>query len=224
MKYENRTLCFFDILGFGDIVKKKTLDADQINQLFTEIDLIIKDYKNENDDNLQITHFSDSIVISIIRRNASPTQLKLIIEILIKLLEHRLIARGALVFGELVHTPNFIFGPALVKAASLEKTAEFPRIILDESLDENPLPTFGGSQITYSVYWNNFMYVKTDEGNIKYIDLIGEINKKSNAKDLFDILDHIINEGLQHKEEKVIKKYKWLRDKMNIINRIVESL
>ena len=214
MNYENRILCFFDILGFRNIVNDKILDAHQIEKLFNELELIIEDYKQ---DNIQITHFSDSIVVSILRETKTPTQLKFIVEILIKLLEYKLIARGAIVFGELNHNSKNIYGPGLVKAANLEKSAAiYPRIILDESLDIKPLPTIGNTSINYRDFFNNFAFVKKDlVDNCFYIDLIGEIGKRPNSNNLFEILNQLIETGLKHKDIKVTEKYLWLNRKMN---------
>jgi len=214
MDYENRILCFFDILGFGDIVKDKVIESNQIERLFNELELIIEDYKQ---DSIQITHFSDSIVISILKRTITPTQLRFIVEILIKLLESKLIARGAIVAGELIHNSKNIFGPGLVKAAYLEKNiAKYPRIILDESLDDKPLQTIGNAQVYYKDFFNNFAFVKRDKNDGHfYIDLIGEIEKRPNSNNLFEILNQLIETGLKHNEKKVATKYQWLREKMD---------
>ncbi|HSZ24681.1 MAG TPA: hypothetical protein VK766_03130 [Cytophagaceae bacterium] len=213
MNYENRTVCFFDILGFSNIVKNEILDAKEITQLFLEITLIINEYKY---DNIQCTYFSDSIVISIGRPALSTRQLKLITEILIKFLKYKLVARGAMVYGKVIHTSEFIFGPALVRAALLEKESKFPRIILDQSLDEEFLPTRGNTQIKHRNFYNDYMFVKKDETDGHYyVDLIGEIRKKQNSKELIDILNHLVVDGLKSKDQKIIEKYKWLKEKMS---------
>lgn len=178
MNYQNRILCYFDILGFSDNVENKIKEANEINQLFEEIASIIEDYRDEERD-IQISHFSDSFVISILKPQNAPTQLRFVVSILIKLLEYQLIARGVIVYGELIHTSKHIFGPALIKAVDLEKKDLFPRIIIDESLSNLIIPTIGNSHITYGDFFNDFAYVKTDIiGDKKYIDFIGEINKK----------------------------------------------
>ena len=131
MEYEKRILCYFDILGFSETVYNKTLDAHKIEKLFSEIKEIID---SNRQDHIAISHFSDSFVISIKHRTTAPTQLRFVIDVLIKLLEYNLIARGAIVYGEIIHTVENIFGPALVKAACIEKNkSKYPRILLDES-------------------------------------------------------------------------------------------
>lgn len=211
MTYENRILCFFDILGFGDIISNKKLEANEINQLFTDINLITQDYKR---DDIQISHFSDSIVISILGTLQTGRQLDFVIEILSKLLEYKLIARGAIVNGELIHTANNIFGPALVRAAYLEKDiAKYPRIILDESLNDVVLPTIGNSDINYPDFFDNFRYIKKDKiDNRHYIDLIGEISRNDDSCRLYEILKMLINAGIE--DPKFKTKYQWLEEKM----------
>jgi hypothetical protein len=41
MAYQNRVVCFFDILGFGNVVKEKKLGADEIQHIFSEINAIV---------------------------------------------------------------------------------------------------------------------------------------------------------------------------------------
>jgi hypothetical protein len=212
MIYEKRILCFLDILGFGKIINDKILDATKINALFAELELIINEY---NQDGIQITHFSDSVVISILRTTRVPTQLKIIVEILIKLLEYKLIARGAIVYGELIHDSKNIYGPALVKASSLEKEKAInPRIILHESLCELQAPTFGNAIISIINFFDEFKYIKKDSDNQYYIDLIGEIATKSNSEKYYDVLRKLIVDGLTNSNLKIVSKYEWLDQKM----------
>src|SRR6266700_2007111 len=100
MEYEKRIVCYFDILGFKNIVCKKMLACTDIDRLFYEISKIIKEYTQ---DSINISHFSDNFVISIRYRTSAPTQLRFTVDVLEKLLEFNLIARGAIVFGEVQH-------------------------------------------------------------------------------------------------------------------------
>ena len=214
MNYQNRILCYFDILGFGDNVKNKTKEANEINQLFEEIASIIEDYRHDEND-IQISHFSDSFVISILKPQNAPTQLKFVVSILIKLLEYQLIARGAIVYGELIHTSKHIFGPALVNAHNLEKNDLFPRIIIDESISNLIIPTIGNHQISYGDFFNDFAYVKTDStDNKKYIDFIGEVNKKEATikNELIETIKKLIDKQINN--ENLFTKYEWLRLKL----------
>ena len=132
-------------------------------------------------------------------------------------LEYDLFARGALIYGELIHTSKYIFGPALVEAVKLEENEIFPRIIIDESLSNLIIPTI--SQITYGEFFNNFKYVKTDTvDNKKYIDFIGEINNnESIIKNIFfETIKKLIDNHIY--DEKLFIKYEWLKLKLNEYN------
>jgi hypothetical protein len=145
----------------------------------------------------------------------SPTQLKFVVYILIKLLEYQLIARGVIVYGELIHTSKHIFGPALVKAYNLEKTDLYPRIVIDESLSNLIMPTIGGNPISYSNFFNDFVYVKTDSTDSKkYIDFFGEIIKKEAAvkNELIETIKKLIDKQINN--ENLFTKYEWLRLKL----------
>ena len=213
MNYEKRILCYFDILGFSDIVNGKALSSNDIKSLFDEIAIIICEYAQ---DNISILHFSDSFAISIRHRNNAPTQLKITIDILEKLLEYGLLVRGAIVFGEILHYETNIFGPALIKAVEMEKKAKYPRLILDESLDELPLPTIGNGSITYRQYFNVNAFVKTDPlDKIFYIDFIGELKKKNRLDRHIPKLESLIQIGLS--DAGLNEKYQWLRDKLTSV-------
>lgn len=214
MNYQNRILCYFDILGFGDKVKTKIKEAKEINQLFEEIALII-DYYRSDDNDIQISHFSDSFVVSILKTQNSPTQLEFIISILTKLLEYQLIARGAIGYGELIHNSKHIFGPVLVKLVKMEEMDKYPRIVIDDSLLNLTMPTIGGFPISFINFFNDFVYVKTDSlDNKKYIDFIGEINKKESTEknELIKTLKKIIVENIE--VTSLSAKYEWLKLKL----------
>lgn len=210
MEYEKRILCYFDILGFANKVCNKILNANTIDKLFSEIKKIIS---SNRQDSVVISHFSDSFVISIKHRTAAPTQLRFVVDVLIKLLEYNLIARGAIVYGEIIHTEEIIFGPALVKAVRIEVTkSKFPRILLDESLDELPLPTVGNGTINYRAYFNNFIFVKTDSrDNEFYVDFISDLKTRENNANLTKNIEDLINTGIQN--QKISEKYLWLKEK-----------
>ena len=212
MEYQERIVCYFDILGFGDNVCKKIFSAERITVLFEELRTIVDDYTT---DDIQISHFSDSFIISILSRTSAPTQLRFVVDILIKLLEYKLIARGAIVYGEVIHTTANIFGPALVKAVCIEENrAKYPRIVLDKSLDILPLPTVGNAEIVYRQYFNGFAFVKTDNIDKEYyVDFISEAFKRKNSEMLIANLKELIAKGID--QPKIAMKYLWLQGKIN---------
>ncbi|MCZ2483135.1 hypothetical protein G9H64_09215 [Aquirufa nivalisilvae] len=214
MTYEKRIVCFFDILGFADAVKDKILSSDEIKSLFDELNILINENSN---DYIPIIHFSDSFVITIKFKRNAPSQLGIVVKILIKLLEYNLLARGSIVFGEVLHFEKNIFGPALVEAVELEKKkAKYPRIIVDKSLNELELPTTGNGTITYINFFNNFRYIKLDDvDNEYYIDFIGELKNNKNNSNCVSNLHSLIKKFRNSEDEKIREKYTWLENKVD---------
>lgn len=88
-----------------------------------------------------VSYFSDSLVLSanVDDPIASQTILELLAKLSIKLWdEHKLLLRGGISLGALVHVENGpLFGPAMNKAYYLEsKEANTPRIIFDQNAIE----------------------------------------------------------------------------------------
>jgi hypothetical protein len=216
MDYQKRIVCYFDILGFSRVVCDRRLSVEEIGNLFSEIDCVIKE---EDGDAIDSIYFSDSFVVSIKRLTLSARQLRLIISILHKLIEYRLLARGGVAYGDLVHEGSKLYGPALVKAVELEHTAEYPRILLDESLADATIPTIGQGKIDYHRFFTDFVYVKTDSMDGKaYIDYISPIIgvDTDDHKRYISILSGMLEEGLSSGNARLIKKYEWLKGKMSI--------
>jgi hypothetical protein len=134
--YQKSIVAFMDILGFSEIVEK-TNDAfkvvDIIESLKNEKKAMIKEISAKN---IEITWFSDCIVIS------SPLTLDyvhLILEIIqqmqSELIHLGILLRGGITIGDCYHKNDRLFGPAMIEAYKLEsKTARVPRIILSVPL------------------------------------------------------------------------------------------
>lgn len=151
MKYQQRIVAFIDILGFKGILND-TVKADGADNE-NKIDEIISAYEAIRDiwdldekskllntsssQSKKVTIFSDSIVISFEAEEPSEVfytllELKWLI---MRLLWHGILCRGAVSLGKFIHTDEYLFGPALVEAYLLEsKAALYPRIILDRTV------------------------------------------------------------------------------------------
>lgn len=213
LEYKKRIVSYFDILGFGAAVEGKAIDATSLDALFAAIDGIVSDY---NSDNMRIDYFSDSFVITIQTLSLSAKQLRLIIDVLAKLLEYKFVARGAMIYGEVMHKERNIYGPALVKAARLEThKAVFPRIILDESLNDLTIPTIGGFPITHTGFFKDFMYVSQDLDHFHYVDYIKHFRDNKKFALAWENLQHLTAQGVTFTDENLRKKYLWLDAKIN---------
>lgn len=185
--YEERIVCFLDLLAFKELIKSTMKDSEEvfertefIKSLFA---LMIKELKNDrlevrlpngtSDKTVKVTHFSDSIVLSV-SLNDESSMFYTIIGLqffLLELLKHKMLIRGGIVIGQLYHDSNTVFGPALNEAYNMEnKTAKNPRVIIDLSVIDYYLQNF---KIRHNAqdereYILNFLSVDTD--GLAYVD------------------------------------------------------
>ena len=68
IQYEDRIVCFLDLLGFKDIVSKSGENTEVFNRINTALDLFLN---FEKDQSTQVTCFSDSVVVSFLVNDKS---------------------------------------------------------------------------------------------------------------------------------------------------------
>jgi hypothetical protein len=164
MEYEKRIIAFIDILGFKNKVKESEKGSSILNTIDSPLNYLFAwetgqqnkwDYKfiqsepdvNANKTAYDIAHlcrcicFSDCFVVSIpyvcttVHRHFS-TFVSNLARICWKFMQAGMPLRGGITIGNLVHTEKVIYGPAMVDAVQLEKSAIYPRIILSKDLIE----------------------------------------------------------------------------------------
>ncbi len=88
---------------------------------------------------LNVTHFSDSLVISCDAANENTCFI--IFDFIARLnyrlwQEYKILMRGGITVGKLIHEENGpLFGPAMVRAYDIEsKIANFPRVLIDKAI------------------------------------------------------------------------------------------
>lgn len=130
IEYEDRIVAYIDVLGFSRLVYAS--DNVHIEAYFS---YVVDDLKGQ----LAGTSFdylliSDSIVLS---ATNTLDNLKLLVKLLskiqAKLLSRGILLRGAVASGNLyVNRPySVVVGPGLIRAYELERSAAYPRIIMD---------------------------------------------------------------------------------------------
>jgi hypothetical protein len=133
-----RVVAFIDILGFKDIVENSNRAfaiIKTIEELKKEQE---KNFKDIDVEDVEITWFSDCIVMS------SPLDIEYIELLLfslqhmqLSLLDNGILIRGGVTYGECFHKENKLFGKAMNEAYLLEcKIALVPRIVLSKGLVE----------------------------------------------------------------------------------------
>lgn len=229
IEYEDRVVCFLDILGFGKHVLQ-TISDDQsiIVQEIGEIEGALEAVRDVLDldrekyeGSTQITQFSDCIVISFRanEQNGVFFTLESILWVLIELVKRGFICRGGIVYGQLIHNSRLLFGPAMIDAYELEKKAAFyPRVILDKSIiclsGDHPAPHHNGSD---EIAYVNELVIKDFDG-MYYIDYFGAALKELDDPEYdyplyLQNMSNLIEEGLKNKDAAIRLKYQWMKEK-----------
>lgn len=137
LKYEDRLVAFIDLLGFSEIVE--SLDAAdagiaRIASLLDELQAESLMVRLRQERDRQVVMFSDTIVVSE-RIPDAPADVAIfcndIGRLWLRLADRRVLGRGAITLGRLIHRGHVIYGQALIDAYRLETAlASYPRIVL----------------------------------------------------------------------------------------------
>ncbi len=229
-EYENRVVCFLDILGFKKYVEESVSDNSKLKTILNVINILNK-YKSdkENDtgivhDSIIVSQFSDSIVISFLITEKDQLVLALydLQEMIFELLELDVLLRGGIAYGKLIHTNKILFGPALHEAYNLEsKIAIYPRIIISKRLINEYLKQ-NNEEFSRNFESNHIenLLIKCDDGYF-FIDYFSSIEQLLDNKQYYDRylnnLINIITEGLNSNSENIRIKYQWMQEKYNLL-------
>jgi hypothetical protein len=141
-KFAQEIFNVLDSIRSENIANEMFLEINKMNQSDEEmIELRANQSLISNrllqDSSIQITHFSDSIVLSIGLENDmyAVSMIEYVCRLIYKLWkDFKILIRGGMSVGKLTHINNgALFGPAMIKAYDLESSlAKYPRIILDD--------------------------------------------------------------------------------------------
>jgi hypothetical protein len=230
MRYEKRVVLFLDILGFKDHIDK-TIDKegndieDEITKICTALPTLNK-LVGVGWSKIITTQFSDSIVISFKTegKNQFLNLLEIIIGLILDLIQHNIICRGAISYGKLIYNEDIIFGPAFVDAYITEsKVAMYPRIILDSNIldiveGDTKFYTDGRPQKEVLL-----SFLSEDEDGKYFIDYFEKCTKNMSLNELNSYivnLRNIILDGFKkaessYKNPDLKAKYGWMKTKFN---------
>lgn len=240
--YENRYVFFIDILGFKSLIEES--NPYEIYQLLDHfsipfIEKIIAHRSSSPEFNevfkkelssIAVSNFSDCITISI------PTELddllwqvteSIALLQLIILKKFNTYLRGGMTSGEIIHTKDKIFGPALNRSYLLEsKYAVHPRILLENF----PMPSVNA--LGYE-YFSLLLTKSSKEAQILELTLASAMNyfEQVNHNDYmnsfliyegvcpkqFSKLSETVNKlaNEEHANSKVKEKRLWIKQKIN---------
>jgi hypothetical protein len=225
--YEKRLVLFLDILGFQKIIDatevKESFDQDKVVAIHQAIQIL-----NEGFDNLalgkskRVTQFSDSVVMSFdIQEYTGKKIFSGITAVLMTLIEHSWICRGAISYGFIYHDDDALFGPALNEAYNTEsKAALYPRVIFDRTildLFSDPPPNLA---FLKDYQYDPRPYVNIDTDDRYYFDyftgILGGISyRRFDGVDYYKKLRKIITDGRRYRSPDVRIKYDWMKNKYN---------
>jgi hypothetical protein len=234
-RYENRIVLFLDILDFKNIIEKRTLQKQNdkfidnpqgIIQLYNCLN-IIREHLNIGaplDNSKRITQFSDSIVISFsVKERGEIFNLISDIHFLVKrFIKHKILCRGGIAYGKLIHDDKFVFGPGLISAYLAEsKAAMYPRIIMDNTILRfaSKYPDNEHNSGEWELGAIGTM-ISQDSDDMFYIDYF-EKAKSDNfpldttEEDYYNGLKEIIETNISNHLPDIKVKYGWMRNKFN---------
>jgi hypothetical protein len=232
MTYSQRYILFADIIGFSKYIAS-TVDDNRAVELKlrsfanlilflkgefaipieddTEKELSVKASKRDQYlKNVSVTQFSDSFIIS--RETDSSNIKELLLDACFIWLwgtYFGFLFRGAITFGEIIHTNDFVFGPGFIRAYNLEREkAKYPRIIIDNDIIDNFLANDKYTPLVKKDADDGLYYIDTFSG----MDFLHR-NTKSTELRLKNI-HKLILDGLEIDDESIKRKYIWLQDKI----------
>lgn len=223
--YSKRVLVFYDLLGFKDLIERSLENPYLVNKILKEFFSISGQEAFAY--NYEQINFSDTIIQIFDPEKCLPTYednysqfINRVLEAVNRahiylLTEYKIAIRGSIVYGDIYYKKedNIIFGPALNRAATLEKQTIYPRVILDESIVSllEVKETIETTFLNYTFdqegryYANPFQYI----AKTKHEQKKGDIQKIK--QNLLEMIKEVENSEVEEKEKKkIIDKIQWL--------------
>ncbi|MBC53514.1 MAG: hypothetical protein CMQ34_06705 [Gammaproteobacteria bacterium] len=239
MKYENRVVAFIDILGFRSLLSETTDSKD--NDVESKIEEIVSAYQAIKeifvvDESMEksgismskkVSIFSDCVVVSFKAEEPGEVYYTLldIKHLIMQLVYRKILCRGAVSIGKFIHTDDYLFGPALVEAYTLEsKAAMYPRVILDRDIIEAGLDnrSMDHPKSHEETYIESLL--GQDSDGMYYIDYFYKAQSELDHPEhdfpvYIEILGDLIRKGLMgsshHGKADLRIKYSWMRERYN---------
>ena len=121
-EYRERYVAFLDLLGFKVLVEAAERDEKERERLLEVLDRLSQTLCNSPRLGMRFSYFSDCIIVT-----ADPTPEALwdlfssICTLTCNLLQFDVFVRGAITRGGAFHSPQFVYGTAVSRAAVMEK-------------------------------------------------------------------------------------------------------
>lgn len=227
-EYTEKVVAYLDILGFTDKVDNSASNSADVEKIYRVVRRIYEG-KRQNDsgvcemrsEDLQISTFSDSIVISCPadKPNALTEIITHIIWVLLDLLDSGFTARGAISTGLLYHDGDVVFGPAMNEVHLLEETcAIYPRIVVSEKAI---LYYKGQNNSLSNIDLSLAKQLRIDSSDgFYFVDFLAQREEFPDSESYFDWLWKVrkllVDELRKNKNQnKIWQKYSWMKHYFN---------
>jgi hypothetical protein len=143
MNYKRKVIAYLDLLGFANYITltdktayQKREKIQRLKNLFELVKELTKNSSYTVTKARKVTNFSDLIVISFAADDFKSVyeELKEIQLLCVNCANRGFLVRGSIIYGDIIHNGNMIFGPGLVQAYENEKLAKHPRIIIEDAI------------------------------------------------------------------------------------------
>lgn len=217
--YEDRVILFLDFMGFKEIVENTAIDPDALTSLQKAIDRLKKIGDEALQETRQVSQFSDCVVCSFDVTHPSTVfdLLNSTAFAIVDLAYMGYLVRGGITCGQLIHTDEFLLGPAMNEAYRLEsRIARHPRVVIDPEVllraGQSPAPQHDAEM--EAGYVKGFM-TRDDDGQYfyDYVSLSQQLALGIEPDDYPAYLGRLANkieEGLEAADFSVRAKYFWL--------------
>jgi hypothetical protein len=236
-RFEERHVLYCDLLGFSKYSLSEFFEPAKCFQLFAQLDRILADVSVKIDASLpdprcsrppdyvvnpEAIYFSDTIVISTPPTNVDAIWLcEAAARIQNYICLHSFLVRGAIVTGNVYHSGNTIFGPAIARAVALDSHGSPPVIIVsDETLEIFTRATSDTDKEIVRI--REYQLIARDGSAKPYVDpfwltkihaeqqSVGESTRRN-----IESWRALIDRGLKSIEPAILEKYRWMAKKFN---------
>jgi hypothetical protein len=236
-QFEKRHVFYGDILGFSKYSLSEFFEPSRCFRLFGQLDRMVEEAKTEIDPSSpdprsghppdyivkpEVIYCSDAIAISTPATNVDAIWLcQAAAQIQNDICCHGFLVRGSIVTGDVYHSGNTLFGPAIVKAVELERKGGPPVIIVtDETLKYFRHAISDEDKEIIRI--REHQLIVTEESPHPYIDPFWLTKIHTDQESIsqqtrmnIECWRTLVEWGLKDKEERVREKYLWVANRFN---------
>jgi hypothetical protein len=236
-QFETRHVLYCDILGFSQYSLSEFFEPAKCFRLFSSLDRLVAEANAEIDASVpecdsgrvpdyvvkpEAIYFSDAIVISTPSTNVDAIWLcEAAARIQNHICHHGFLVRGSIVTGEIYHSGNTIFGPAIAKAVALDKSGNPPVILVsDETLKSFRHALSDEDKEIVKI--RECQLIAYEESSRPYIDPFRLSQIRTNQHSIhprtrrnIERWRSLIETGLRNREPGIQRKYLWVARRFN---------